>query len=564
MPEKILKSKNIEMIFNENPFHIEGIFILPERTKVCAQGILNFFIRTRDALSDPVFLSTYEDFQYEAEKISYRLRDDSGNYAALFNITSSDNGISLKLEVTSPEPVWLIEWKLSGFDFDKIIIPALGGQEISGNMPEGNILSYKYPFWWNAQFVLGMSEDNGLLIHSRDSKPDLKLLRIGRENSHFSITYGFEAPAPLESGNMAAEFYLTGINGAWQNGVEYYRSWMEESFKPVKYTNHKGFPSWAEDISFILELWGARKSFTPGHTFEQMVDRLKVWREYYPPENTLVYLAGFAENGIDSHAPDYNPGKQCGGESEFAKLMDAAHSMGYKVMLHTNVLAMTFTHPLYKDFHRYQVIDPFGREQGWGMDMDGDWLPEPYFAYINPGYKEWGDLMENVLGNLIEKYGADGVFLDQTLLAFNVSRGPDFVAGMRDHVLRMQKRFPGILFAGEGLHEQNVRALPCAQIHGIDSLTEVHGMEGQLPWRKAHPVSTYLFGKYTKFTGHLLTKHPSHPMFTFQEAAYRELGVIPVLSLYNYEQKIDMPEVKAMIERAKSISGKIEIKNEKN
>jgi len=46
------------------------------------------------------------------------------------------------------------------------------------------------------------------------------------------------------------------------------------------------------------------------------------------------------------------------------------------------------------------------------------------------------------------------------------------------------------------------------QIHGIDSITEVHGMEGQVAWREVHPVSSYLFGKYTKLTAHLLTKHP--------------------------------------------------------
>ena len=564
MKKKILKSANVEMIFDENPFQIEGIFILPDRTKVCANGIQNFFIRTRDALSDPVFLSEYKDVQYEGDSISFKLEDISGDYSARFLITTSQNGIRIVLKVNAPDPVWLIEWKLSGFNFDSMIIPALGGQEISSNMPEGNTLSYKYPFWWNAQFALGINGNAGFLISSRDDSGDLKLLRIGKDKDNFSITYGFEAPAPLDSGSLDAEFYLTGFNGNWQEGVELYREWMEKSFCPPEYLRHKGFPSWAEDISFVLELWGARKSFTPGHTFSQMTERLKEWKEFYPPEDTLVYLAGFAENGIDSHAPDYNPSEQCGGETEFIKLMEAAHSMGYKVMLHTNVLAMTFTHPLYKDFRKYQVVDPFGREQGWGMDMDGDWLPEPYFAYINPGYSEWGDLMEKVIGNLVEKYEADAVFLDQTLLAFNVSKGPNFVTGMRNHIERLQNRFPGILFAGEGLHEQNVKALPFAQIHGIDSLTEVHGMEGQVPWRSAHPVSTYLFGKYTKFTGHLLTRHPSNPMFAFQEAAYSALGVVPVLSLYNFEQNIDLPEVKAMIERSKLLSGKTEIKNEEN
>lgn len=564
MNEKILKSDDVEIIFNENPFQIEGIFILPDRTKVCANGVLNFVIRTRDALSDPVFLSEYKDVHFEDDRISFILMDISGDYSARFIIKTSHDGIRILVKVNAPDPVWLIEWKLSGFNFDKIIVPALGGQEISSNMPEGSTLSYKYPFWWNAQFVIGMAGEKGVLIRSRDSGPDLKLLRIGRDDSHFNVTYGFEAEAPLNSGNMEAEFYLTGFKGGWKDGVELYRKWMEESFRPVEFSHHNGIPSWTENISFILELWGARKSFTPGHSFAQMIERLSTWKKYCPPENTLVYLAGFAENGIDSHAPDYNPSEQCGGEPEFRKLMDAAHEMGYKVMLHTNILAMTFTHPLYKEFRKYQVIDPFGREQGWGMDMDGDWLPEPYFAYINPGYREWGDLMEKVIGDLIEKYCADAVFLDQTLLAFNVSKGPNFVKGMRDHIERLQNRFPGILFAGEGLHEQNVRALPFAQIHGIDSLTEVHGMEGQVPWRNAHPVSTYLFGKYTRLTGHLLTRHPSSPMFSFQEAAYSALGVIPVLSLYNSDQKIDLPEVRAMIKRAKLLSEKFEIKNEEN
>jgi hypothetical protein len=38
-------------------------------------------------------------------------------------------------------------------------------------------------------------------------------------------------------------------------------------------------------------------------------------------------------------------------------------------------------------------------------------------------------------------------------------------------------------------------------------------MEGKKKWRKVHPVSAYLFGKYTRFTAHLLTRYPKNPMF---------------------------------------------------
>jgi hypothetical protein len=45
----------------------------------------------------------------------------------------------------------------------------------------------------------------------------------------------------------------------------------------------------------------------PHHTFEQMIERINEFKHYHNPENTLLYIPGFAENGIDSHAPDYNP-----------------------------------------------------------------------------------------------------------------------------------------------------------------------------------------------------------------------------------------------------------------
>ncbi len=273
----------------------------------------------------------------------------------------------------------------------------------------------------------------------------------------------------------------------------------------------------------------------------------------HPPRRTLLYLPGYAEHGIDSRAPDYHPSDHLGGEEKFRNLMDVAHAMGYRVMLHTNVLAMTFDHPLIEQFRQHQVVDLFGREQGWSLDIDGDWLAEPYFAYINPGAVEWGDLMESVIGDLVRSYSLDAVFLDQTLLAFNVSRGRNFVLGMRDHITRLQSAFPGVLFAGEGLHEHVLRPLPMVQIHGIDSIAEIHGMEGKTRWRNAHPVSTYLFGPYTRFTAHLLTKHPSHPMLALQESAYAKLGVIPALCLYAKAQPMDLPAVRAMIRRAQRL-----------
>jgi hypothetical protein len=90
-----------------------------------------------------------------------------------------------------------------------------------------------------------------------------------------------------------------------------------------------------------------------------------------------------------------------------------------------------------------------------------------------------------------------------------------------------------------------------AQIHGIDSIARVHGIEGQNVWRQVHPVSTYLFGKYTKYVPHLLTKHPTNAMFERQEAAYQMLGILPALVLYKQSQSLDGTEVEQMLQRAR-------------
>ena len=554
-----ISNKKIEIVFDKNPAFIKYIKNKLTNEKFCLNGRQTIIIRTPSHLSDPAYLFDAELLESNLDSIQLSFKDEFGDRAEL-KITSEDDDIKFKINVKSNDPVWLVEWRLTGFQFEQITIPALGGQTLTKAMTNETTLSYKYPFWWNAQFVLGENNKGGMFLHIKDPEPNLKLFRVKKGKESFDLFLGFESQAPIKSKNYKAEWFLDSYEGSWKKPVNKHRTWLEKNFNLKNYSEHPHFPGWANDISFILEPWGMRKDQPePHHTFDQMKIKIKQFAKIHNPEETLLYIPGFAENGVDSHAPDYNPSEKCGGERKFKQLINTAHELGYKVMIHTNVLALTFNHRMYKKFKNYQVVDPFNRTLGWAMDIDGDWLAEDYFAYVNPGYKEWGDYMIKVIGKLINKFNLDAVFLDQTLLAFNISKGPNFLTGMHDHINRLQKAFPNILFAGEGLHEHVLSVLPFAQIHGIDSLSEVHGMEGKKEWRKVHPVSSYLFGKYTKFCGHLLTKYPKHPMFKLQEKSYKKLNVIPTLSLYDNSQSINIPEVGEMISRAKKLNKKSEV-----
>ena len=551
MASLTLSNDRIRMVFGANPLSVASLKNLGTGLQFSRGGSQSFLVRMPNAISDPVFLSVVESQASSAHGVSFTLRDESGGFRADVSVTSTPEGLAYLLKLTAPEPVWVVEWRLEELDLDEVVLPALGGQSLTKQMPPDVTLTYKYPFWLNAQFVLGLTAGGGVWLKSKDEKPVFKFMRVRRTGKTFMLSYGVEANGPLNANTIEATWYLDCFRGSWKIPTDEYRSWLEATFRPAPLRSNPHLPKWAQDVDFILEMWGIGKdSPRPFHTFDQMNERLRQWRKIHDPARTLVYLPGFAGHGIDSQAPDYTPSPQLGGKEKFRNLVDSAHRLGYRVMVHTNAIAMTFNHRLYREFERYQVVDVFGRRQGWGLDIDGDWLTEPYFAYMNPGTEEWRDLMVSVIGDLIVAYGVDAVFLDQTLLAFNVGSGPNFVTGMREYIRRLRQEFPNTLFAGEGLHEQVVEVLPMVQIHGIDSITEVHGIEGRTRWRKAHPISTYLFGRYSRFMAHLLTRHPSHPLFALQESSYARLGVIPALCLYHHRQPLDTPAVRRMIRRA--------------
>ncbi len=549
-----LTTDRLQVSFGSDPFVIRRIINRLTGRTVCLNGKQSFLLRTLLDVSEPIFMDRCRSFGSSPDGIRFIVTDATGKYTLTVTVVEAGGEIRFGLRAVAPLPVWMVEWQISGLRLKEVIVPALGGQSISDQMPDGNTLSYKYPFWWNARFVIGRMEKGGIWFHRKHTGPDFVLLRVKKESNGFAITCSAEAAAPVRSTSLETEWSVDAFEGSWKVPVGRYRQWMEEAYRLKPLSANRRAPAWLENISFVLELWGMRKDRPqPHHTFDEMKRRITEWARLYPPGKTLLYLPGYANQGIDSKAPNYDPSPFLGGERKFGELVARAHALGYRVMIHTNVLAMTFSHPLYRKFKKHQVDDPFGRPMTWGLDMDGDWLAEPYFAYINPGAKEWGRLMTGILGKLIRKYRLDAVFLDQTLLAFNNSRGPDFLGGMREHVGRLHRAFPDVLFAGEGLHEQIVSQLPMAQIHGIDSITEVHGLEGAASWRRIHPVSVFLFGKYTKFVPHLLTRHPSHRMFRFQERSYAKLGILPALCLYENTQRMDCPAVRAMIARVSEI-----------
>ncbi|HLE56370.1 MAG TPA: DUF6259 domain-containing protein [Rhodothermia bacterium] len=576
-------SRALEIGFGADPSIIDFVRNRLNGNIVCRNGRQDALIRVHDRISDPERLTNVSrsgrpDLPPGVEEFVFT--NDEGAYTASVTVAGDDEGIGFHLVASGPEPIWMVEWTIHGLKLDEVIIPALGGRRISSEMPDGLVDSFQYPVWWNAQFVIGSSgsQSGGIWLHSGETRPRMKVLRVRKEGSdRFALTLGIRADAPLVVANVALSWHIDGYSKSWTEPADRYRSWLESTFDLVPYEQHPHYPEWMNEVNLILQLCGMWPRSVKGHTFEEMTSRIEAFARLHPPKETLLYIPGFAEKGLDSDIPDYRPSPALGGANGLSKLVDRAHELGYRVMLHTNILGMTFNHALFPQFRDLQIKDEFGDLRSWGHDLDGDWMTEPFFAYINPGAHRWGDLFESLVRTLVDEYGADAVHLDQTLLAFTVSNGPNFMDGMKGLVGRLQRSFPQILFQGEGIHEWILPVLPVAQIHGVDSITPVEkvylaagsrfgllpkilsglsrlvGFKKGRPWIQIHPVSSRVLGRYSRMTPHLLTDHPSGAKFSYQEAAYARLGISPALVCYGSHQTIDGPRVRKMLRRAKSV-----------
>ena len=102
-PTHFLKSGNMEITFGTSPFEINGIYILPDRTKVCASGSQQFLIRTPTALSDPYFCTKTLKFKSSESAIEFSVADESEQYVINGNIIATAAGFEFSIEVEAPD-----------------------------------------------------------------------------------------------------------------------------------------------------------------------------------------------------------------------------------------------------------------------------------------------------------------------------------------------------------------------------------------------------------------------------------------------------------------------------
>lgn len=410
-----------------------------------------------------------------------------------------------------------VEWAIGPIPRSmNVIVPGYGGVKLTAQSAT-TAIQLEYPMFWEAQFVILEGAGRGFYVWSDDCTGRFKRLTVTLEADGWwiGLTTWNDAPFDALESCRSARWRVNVYEGDWRVPARRYRDWLDRNAPVVG----APAPAWVHDIRAVAVLFNGPSI----ETAEMLAERLD-------PTQTLLYVPDWRPAGYDRMYPDYD------GVPEFGAFVRRAHDLGFRVMPHLNYFACDPQHPLYAEFDAHQVRDAWGsHERQWFVWTDAsNPANNRKLAYINPAYAPWRRLMVERIRTLVQTYGVDAVYLDQTLNTFNDyggrTDGLNMLQGNLALGREIREALPGLAVGGECLNEVTRRYQVFCQRHawGVDF---DRGTWNKPQLTLAHPISTYLFRPAALF--HYIGCPP--PGRAQYYAAWREnyarWGAVPTLML---------------------------------
>ena len=377
--------------------------------------------------------------------------------------------------VSDTTGVYGIQWGCGGLDTRnlELILPAHGGQVIDEFSPITS-RGFNYPGLWEAQLAILQGQQGGFFVRGADGTFQFKKLDCQKDSESLALGFQTHNQAPWDTLTTAKSvvWRLNTYTGDWRVPAQIYRDWMEATFNPWRLSD---MPTWVGDIGLVV-IYGPLDT--------EPLDRLA---EMVDPTKTLLYLVGWRKHKHDVSLPDYTAREGLGDFVEYV------HQLGFRVMLHVNLVGVSTYHPLYPEFQAFQFRDPWsGNLRGWKWDETDS--PKRH-AWINNASSKFRNFFVQQLKKVWEKYKVDAFHLDISHVVVNDANG--LIEGLNSAQgnvlmhLELAEAIPGVVFSGEHLHE-------------VTFFRESFAQRWQLPPEAIpHPISAFLFSPYTRSYGYL-------------------------------------------------------------
>ena len=218
-----------------------------------------------------------------------------------------------------------------------------------------------------------------------------------------------------------------------------------------------------KSLSFDLLILDWMMPGESGFDFAKALRTLEWVARQIPAKNVLVFLPAWDGRYYWDYSV-YQAAPRLGGEEGFRRLIQEGHRMGFRFLPMFGLNAANVELANYSKFADAATdqIDGNAFNLDW-VDWDNDRHQEGWGRYMNVGVDSWRNWLHDRIADVIERYGADGYFLDISGGWENNTKA-DMHEGTRRLVRALREKYPQVLAVGEFSYDALMEFLPVYQV----------------------------------------------------------------------------------------------------
>ena len=343
--------------------------------------------------------------------------------------------------------------------------------------PRDNELLYGYPFGGGDLFggntawglstplvIVQRAEGDCVFLSSLDDRVRAKRFFFQPGEQAYRLEAVFEAEGWNDQTTLRVPTWRLGRTKTLDDAVQAHYGHLERAYHLEPWDSRRDAPDWLRRIALVVTLHGMHYTGYVFNDFARMLEILKWIATQIPADRVLAFIPAWDGRYYWDY-PTYRAAQRLGGEAGLRRLVQEAHTLGFKIM------PMFGANAANRRLASFAGIADAGTSKVDGdhfdlnwVDWDNDRHQEGFGAYMNLGVASWRRWLTARIADVIERYGVDAYFLDIVGGWVNNTQA-DMHEGTRQLVAELRRRYPQVLCCGEFLYDALVEFIPLYHVY---------------------------------------------------------------------------------------------------
>ena len=286
-------------------------------------------------------------------------------------------------------------------------------------------------------------------------------LQPGPDGYRVELIYeqpGWDRSRVLEGGRWRA-----GRTGSAEEAFRRHVAHVERAFDLPAWEARTDVPEWFREVELVLSIHGMHWTGYIFNDFQRALEILRWTATQISPRRVMVFLPAWDGRYYWSY-PAYEVDRRLGGEDGFRTLIREGQKLGYHFVPMFGLNAANVALPDYRQFAEASTreIDGNTFPLAW-VDWDNDRHNEGWGRYMNVGVDVWRRWIRDSVTRILDRYGADGYFLD-IAGGWVDNTQADMHEGVKRLVGELRETHPHALAVGEFSYDALLGVLPVYQV----------------------------------------------------------------------------------------------------